>query len=301
MGFAALSAAGFPAGISISQIGVWERGYDDVGDSATSTPIPVVARDVNTNGVFDAGDAITFYARNLRDRVGPASIENRYSYANVYWLTWTGAAAAVPDSISGVIADPSPALPTSFQDTIHLEQNQRLMTWPNTYGGVPDRKRRVHVLDRRLRSGPVQHLDPVRPPRRIGAVPDPSAGTRARKGTTHRLNIFYQSSTGATDTLAASHDFFGREIYLLDTGFTHSRLPHRGRNEPLPSHGIRAVLSGATFFPGSIAFLDWVDVTYSRLYVADLNRLEFTSGATAGIVGAARRGIHAARRSRSMT
>src|SRR5207237_6037862 len=60
--FAAMSAAGFPAGISIAQIGVWERGYDDAGDSATSTPIPVVARDGNANGLFDAGDAITFYA-----------------------------------------------------------------------------------------------------------------------------------------------------------------------------------------------------------------------------------------------
>ncbi|TMQ57829.1 MAG: hypothetical protein E6K76_09520, partial [Candidatus Eisenbacteria bacterium] len=135
--YASMAAAGFPAGVSISQIGVWERGYDDVGDSATSTPIPVVTRDANANGVFDSGDAITFYARNLRDRVGPLSIENRYAYANVYWLTWTAASAAVPDSISGVISDPSPAMPTSFLDTIHLEQNSFIMPWPNSSVGTP--------------------------------------------------------------------------------------------------------------------------------------------------------------------
>src|SRR5947208_14300790 len=132
-----VAAAGFPAGGSISQIGVWERGYDDVGDSATATPITVVTRDANANGVFDSGDAITFYARNLRDRVGPLSIENRYAYANVYWLTWTAASAAVPDSISGVVSDPSPAMPTSFLDTIHLEQTSFIMPWPNSSVGTP--------------------------------------------------------------------------------------------------------------------------------------------------------------------
>jgi len=281
--FAALSAAGFPAGVSISQIGVWERGYDDVGDSATSTPIPVVARDNNSDSLFDAGDAITFYARSLRDRVGPQSIENRYSYANVYWVTWTGAAAAVPDSIPGGLVNPSPALPTSFQDTIHLEQNQRLMTWPNNTAGSPAEN--VEYLfwtdgsdpDQFNTSIPFVHPD-ASAPARI------QARYQGKEGTTHRLNIFYQSSTGTTDTLAANHDFFGREIYLLDTGFT---IPGShigpGANRYLHTGFVR-FSSGPNFFPGSIAFLDWIDVTYSRLYMADANRLEFTSGSTAGIV-----------------
>jgi len=280
--FASLAAAGFPAGISISQIGVWERGYDDVGDSATSTPIPVVARDNNSDSLFDAGDAITFYARNLRDRVGAQSIENRYSYANVYWVTWTGAAAAVPDTISGVIAA-SPALPTSFQDTIHLEQNQRLMTWPNNTVGSPAEN--VEYLFWTDGSDPDQFNTSI-----PFVHPDASAPFRIRaryqgkEGSTHRMNAYYQSSTGATDTLATSHDFFGREIYLLDTGFT---IPGShigpGTNHYLHTGFVRFP-SGSTFLPGSLSFLDWVEVTYSRLYIADSNRLEFTSGSTAGIV-----------------
>jgi hypothetical protein len=282
VGFAALSAAGFPAGVSISQIGVWERGYDDVGDSATSTPIPVVARDGNSNGVFDAGDAITFYARKLRDRVGPQSIENRYSYANVYWLTWTGSAAVVPDSISGVIADPSPALPTSFQDTIHLEQNQRLMTWPNNTVGSPTEN--VEYMfwtdgsdpDQFTTSIPFVHPDALAPFRI-------RARYQGKEGTTHRMNVFYQSSTGTTDTLAANHDFFNRDIYLLDTGFTIPGAHIGGGTNHYLHTGFVRFNSGPTFFPGSIAFLDWVDVTYSRLYIADSNRLEFTSGSAAGV------------------
>jgi len=280
--YATLSGAGFPAGISISQIGVWERGWDDTGDSATSTPIPVVARDNNTNGVFDAGDAITFYARNLRDRVGPLSIENRYAYSNVYWLTWENTAAATPDSISGVIAG-SPAVPTSFLDTIHLEQNPRVMTHPNATAGSPPEN--VEYMFWTDGQDPDQFNTSI-----PFAHPDVSApfGIRARyqgkENQTHRLSIFYQSSTGITDTLALNHDSFGRDIYLLDTGLTiPGSLIGPGTNRYLHEGFVR-FSSNPTFFPGSQAFLDWIDVTYSRLYVADGNRFEFTSGSTAGIV-----------------
>jgi hypothetical protein len=280
--YASMSAAGFPAGVSISQVGIWERGYDDVGDSATSTPIPVVARDSNTNGFFDAGDAITFYARSLRDRVGPLSIENRYAYANVYWLTWNGVPAAVPDTITGVIAG-SPALPTSFQDTIHLEQNLRLLTAPNTAAGSPPEN--VEYMFWTDGSDPDQFNTPI-------PFVHPDTGTpfriqaryQGKEGPTHRLNIFYQSSTGVTDTLAADHDFFNRDIYVLDTGFTiPGSLIGSGTNRYLHTGTVR-FSGGPTFFPGSLSFLDWVDVTYSRQYIADANRLEFTSGSATGLV-----------------
>jgi hypothetical protein len=280
--YATLAAAGFPASVLISQVGVWERGYDDMGDSATSTPIPVVARDANTNGFFDTGDAITFYARNLRDRVGPLSIENRYSHANVYWLTWTGAAAAVPDTISGVISDPAPAMPASFLDTIHLEQNPYMMPWPNSTVGTPQEN--VEYMFWTDGSDPDQFNTAI-----PFLHPDASAPFRVqaryqgRPNTTHRLNIFYQASTGVTDTLATNRDFFDKEIYFLDTGFT---IPGThigpGSNQYLHT-GFARVSGNPTFFPGSLSELDWIDVTYARLYIADANRLEFTSGSTTGV------------------
>ncbi len=280
--FATLSAAGFPANVTISQVGVWERGYDDVGDSATSTPIPVVARDANTNGFFDAGDAITFYARNLRDRVGPLSIENRYSHANAYWLTWNATPAAVPDSIPGVISDPAPALPTSFLDTIHLEQNPYVMPWPNPTVGTP--KENVEYMFWTDGSDPDQFNTAI-----PFVHPDASAPFRiqaryqGKQGTTHRMNIVFQGSTGVTDSLAVNHDFFDRDVYLLDTGFT---IPgsHIGPGTNRYLHeGFVRFNSNPNFFRGSISFLDWVDVTYGRLYTADANKLEFTSGAGTGV------------------
>jgi hypothetical protein len=280
--YATLAAAGFPASVLISQVGVWERGYDDVGDSATSTPIPVVARDANTNGFFDTGDAITFYARNLRDRVGPLSIENRYSHANVYWLTWTSAAAAVPDTISGVISDPAPAMPASFLDTIHLEQNTYLMPWPNNTVGTPQEN--------------VEYLfgtDGAEPDQYVSTIPflDPDTAVpfrvqaryQGRANITHQLDIFFESSNGAKDTLALDYTFFGQEVYLLDTGFTiPGNLIGAGTNR-YTHEGMGRFSGSPDFVQGSRAPLDWVDVTYSRLYAARGNRLEFTSGSATGV------------------
>ncbi len=283
--YASLSAAGFPPNITISQIGVWERGYDDVGDSATSTPIPVVARDANLNGTFDAGDAITFYARNLRDRVGPLSIENRYAYANVYWLTWTSAAAAVPDSVTGVIADPSPALPISFQDMIHLEQNLNILASPNRSAGIPDEN--------------IEHLfwtDGFAPDQFATTIPftDPDTNSAFRiqaryqgkqpssGSTVHRLFISFQGS-GAPDVLANNVTLFGQDIYLLDTGFTIPGGHIAAANNQYTHVGTHPSSDGSTFIDGSNALLDWVDVTYSRKYLARANVLEFTSGTAAGV------------------
>jgi len=281
--YATLSAAGFPTGVSIAQIGVWQRGYDDVGDSATSTPIPVVARDANTNGTFDAGDAITFYAQNLRDRLGPASIENRYSHANVYWLTWTGSTASVPGTISGVIADPSPAMPVSFYDTLHLEQNNHIMPWPNSTIGSPSENVEYMFwtdgFDPDQFSTPIPFVHP-----NTDSLFRIQSRYQGKAGPTHAMDIVFKGSSSPPDTLASKHLFYGQDIYVLDTGFS---IPgsHIGNGSNAYQHyGFAQFGGNPTFIPGSYSFLDWVDVTYSRRFIADQNRIEFTSGSAAGIV-----------------
>jgi hypothetical protein len=277
--YAALAAAGFPPGITIANVGVWERGWDDTGDTATATPIPVAARDANTNGVFDAGDAITFYARNLRDRFGAGSLENRYSYANVYWLSWTASPAATPDTIPGVIPAPSPDMPTWFLDTIHLEQNNYLLASPNSLVGVPAE----NVEDFFWTTGydpdqfdtaiPFVNAD-VSQPFRI------QARYQGRNGSTHRLNIFFQHGA-VSDTLALFSTFFNQDVYVLDTGFS---IPG-SHIAPGSSHyrhtGERS--GGGPFLSGSFAWLDWIDVAYARQFVATGNSLSFSTGNAAGV------------------
>lgn len=282
--FATLAGAGFPSGIAINSITVTESGYDDVGDSAVVTTIPVVARDNNFNGTFDASDAITFYARSLRDRVGAASIENRYTDTNVYWLTWGSGTAAVPGTITGLIPDPSPAMPTSFLDTIHLEQNQFMLPAPRpaatppfeavdyffwTNGGpdVPD------AFD-----SPIQFIDPdVTQPFRIRSY------YQGQNNSAHRLSIYYQSSSGVTDTLVSNQIFFNQETYLLDTGFTIPGAFIGNGTNHYRHFGDRQTISGGPFIQGSKASLNWIDFTYSRRYVAPGGMLQFTSAGVGGI------------------
>jgi peptidase C25-like protein/flagellar hook capping protein FlgD len=276
--FAAMSGAGFPSGIPINTITLSQRGYDDVGDSATVTPIPVVTRDNNFNGVFDAQDLVTFYAQSLRDRNGAGSVENRYTDANCYWLTWQATPAAAMDSISGNIPGPA-TTPTSFLDTIHMEQDLLMLSspstvvasppeavdyffWTNGNQDVPD------VFDQ-----PIPFVDPdVSQPFRIRSY------YQGQNNVNHRISAFYQSSSGVTDTIARNHTFFNQDTYLLDTGSTIPGSHIGGGTNRYRHVGEGQSPSGGPFGNGSRAWLDWVEVTYSRLYKPQNFVLQFNSG-----------------------
>ena len=287
--YATLAAAGFPPGIAIATISVSQRGYDDGADAPTEAAIPVVARDVNGNGTFDAGDAITFYARSLRDRVGAASIENRYTSTNVYWLTWSASPAASPDSTSGVIAG-SPITPTSFLDTIHLEQNQYLLAPSNPDVTSPP-EAVPYVFWTRGSEDDVNDVFETTIP---FVDPDPSQPFRIRSyyqgqnASVHRLSLFFRSSTaGVIDTIGVDRTFFNQDVFLFDTGLTipGSHIgPSTGLGNRYAHVGTRQSLTGSVWIPGSHAWLNWVDVTYPRLYHAVANRLEFGSGTALGLV-----------------
>jgi len=281
--YASLASAGFPAGISIAKIGVWERGYDDAGDNATATPIPVAARDANSNGLFDAGDAISFYGRTLLDRVGPGSIENRYAEANVYWLTWTIANAAATDSISGVIADPSPVTPTWFYDVERLEQDNYLLSSPDQFSGSPPE----NISYMFWTNGNFNDDDFTTPLALFDVEPGQTYRFRARyqgqTGSTHRLQMFLTGSGGVTDTLANGALFAGQEVFFYDSGFNLSS-DHLGTGAATYHHvGTRQVPSGGGFIIGSAAWLDVLEVTYPRKFAAHTDYLAFNSGTTTGI------------------
>ncbi|HEU4725517.1 MAG TPA: C25 family cysteine peptidase, partial [Candidatus Eisenbacteria bacterium] len=285
--YATLAAAGFPAGISIAKIGLWERGYDDALDQPTATPIPVVARDGNGNGVFDAGDAVSFYGRHLRDRVGTGSIENRYADANVYWLTWTLADAAAADSVSGVIANPTPVTPTWFNHVERMEQDNFLLSAPDPFGGTPAEN--IPYTFWTFGYSDLSLSDDVftTPLPIFDVQPGQSYRVRARyqgqTGSLHRLQMFVNGSSGVTDTLSNGFTFFGQEVFFYDSGFNFSS-DHLGSGTNTYRHvGTRQVPGGSTFILGSAAWLDVIEVTYPRKYLARSNYLAFNSGTTPGI------------------
>jgi peptidase C25-like protein/flagellar hook capping protein FlgD len=286
--YTTLSAAGFPPGIPIATIGVTQRSYDDVADVPTETSVAVVARDANGNGTFDSGDAIAFYARSLADRLGATSIENRYTSTNVYWLTWSGANAAAADSVSGAIAG-SPITPSSFLDTIHLEQNRYLLSAPSP--GVTSPPEAVPYIFW-TRGDDLDNNDVFETT--IPFVdPDPTKPFRIRSyyqgqnNFQHHLDLFYQSSAGVTDTLGLNRAFFHQDVYVFDSDFTipGSHMgPNTGPGNRYRHVGTRQPPDGGDISPGSRAWLDWVEVTYPRLYRAVGNSLTFGSGTALGLV-----------------
>ncbi len=283
--YTTLAAAGFPSGVSIAKIGVWERGYDDTGDFPTSTAIPVAARDANSNGFFDAGDAISFYARGLRDRVGTGSIENRYTDANAYWLSWTGSDAIAADSTSGVIATPTPVTPTWFNDIVRMEQDNYLLSAPDPFGGTPPENVPYTFWTNGNSDFNNDVFTTALP--LVDVEPGQSYRVRARyqgqTGSLHRLQMFVNGSSGATDTLSNGFTFFGQEVFLYDSGFNFPS-DHLGSGTSSYRHvGTRQVSGGSTFILGSAAWLDVIEVTYPRKFIARSNYLAFNSGTTPGI------------------
>jgi hypothetical protein len=283
--YASLAAAGFPAGIGIAKVGVWERGYSDAGDSAIAADIPLVRRDANSNGVFDAGDAVSFYGRKLLDRVGIGSIENRYTDANVYWLTWTAADAAAPDSVSGVIADPSPVQPAWFYDVTRLEEEHYLLAAPDPYSGTPPEN--IPYMFWTSGNSDVNNDDFTTSLPLVDVQPGQTYRFRARyqgqTGSIHRLQMFLNGASGATDTLANGIIFVGQEVLLYDSGFNlpSDHLAGAGSNN-YRHVGTRQVNGGNSFILGSAAWLDVIEVTYPRKFVARSNYLAFNSGTTTG-------------------
>jgi hypothetical protein len=158
-----------------------------------------------------------------------------------------------------------------------------MMPWPSTTVGTPEENVEYFFwtdgAEPDVFDATIPFLDP-----------DPSnpfrvqARYQGRANITHQLDIYFQSSSGTTDTLATAHQFFGEEVYLLDTGFT---IPgsHIGAGTNRYNHVGMCRFSGSpSFVDGSRSPLDWVDVTYSRRYLARGDRLEFTSGSTNGVV-----------------
>ncbi|HET9952807.1 MAG TPA: C25 family cysteine peptidase [Candidatus Eisenbacteria bacterium] len=284
--YASLAAAGFPAGIGIAKVGVWERGYSDAGDSATAAAIPVARRDANSNGVFDAGDAVSFYGRKLLDRVGTGSIENRYADANVYWLTWTSADAAAPDSVSGVIADPSPVQPGWFYDVTRLEEEHYLLAAPDPFSGSPPEN--IPYMFWTSGNSDVNNDDFTTSLPVFDVQPGQTYRFRARyqgqTGSVHRLQMFVNGAAGVTDTLANGIIFVGQEVLVYDSGFNLSSDHLAGAGNNTYRHvGTRQVSGGNTYIIGSAAWLDVLEVTYPRKFVARSNYLAFNSGANPGI------------------
>ncbi|MFN8176732.1 MAG: C25 family cysteine peptidase [bacterium] len=144
LSFATLSAAGFPAGIPVGQVSVYQREFDlaNVDDVATPAAslfkvdsVRVLLRDRNSNGVFDAGDGVIFWGRSFRDQwmTSGWESEDRYDTRNYVWVRVDGAGGARMPSRPGVVPTGVDSL-TSTPSMVHREEDQRYTPYPGDFG-----------------------------------------------------------------------------------------------------------------------------------------------------------------------
>jgi hypothetical protein len=125
--FEQLSRRGLPAAIATDRLALAERRYVDGADTTNFARdlLPIEVSDSNQNAVFDAGDAITFFGRSYRDRVGADPYLMRYTEENVVWLSWNGEveSPARLSSRPGWLDDPVAPAAASFPDTFRFEED----------------------------------------------------------------------------------------------------------------------------------------------------------------------------------
>ncbi|MGH2571374.1 MAG: hypothetical protein ACRDGR_09120, partial [bacterium] len=142
--FDALAAAGFPSGISVNDVEVYQRSFDlDAVDEPlvpaeslfVRIPVPVWVRD--GDGVFGPGDGLVLYGLSFRDRwmTSPYEHEDKYDARNFVWVRIAPGGARMEltrqgGSLSGAPADSLLSTPT----TVHREDDRRYYLHP------PDQK-----------------------------------------------------------------------------------------------------------------------------------------------------------------
>ncbi|HMB70198.1 MAG TPA: C25 family cysteine peptidase [bacterium] len=102
--FADLAAAGFPGGVPVAEVSVYQRSFDmdSVDDAAVpaadlfaAVPVPVLVRD-DGNGVFDGSDSILLYGRSFRDQwmTSGWEHEDKFQTDNFYFVRRDAAGGA---------------------------------------------------------------------------------------------------------------------------------------------------------------------------------------------------------------
>jgi hypothetical protein len=129
--YAALSAAGLPASIPVGQIFIYRDEFiEGDPDSIDMREASILVRDANSNGLFDAGDEIVFYARDFYAEFGARWTQDLFFNRNVYWLSWGEGEHARMAETDGWPDLESPGQPTHYTETMHFEEDLSFVQFP---------------------------------------------------------------------------------------------------------------------------------------------------------------------------
>lgn len=144
LSFASLAAAGFPPGVPVGQVAVYQRRFDlaDVDDALVSAAnlfvkieVPALLRDRNGNGAFDAGDGILFWARSFRDQWMTSGWEHEdlFDKRNFVWVRIDPAGGARMTTRPGAVPTAADSL-ASTPSTVFREEDRRYTQYPPDMG-----------------------------------------------------------------------------------------------------------------------------------------------------------------------
>ena len=127
-----LAAAGFPAGIPISELSVHRHEFVGYGSPPYVTvELPIeVEEGPNRNGTFDSGDRIDVWVQNWAERSRASFAQRGWGDAEVVYVTYKPAGTGLPIGLrSGWRATTPPVLP-SYPWSQHWERNFYYFQFP---------------------------------------------------------------------------------------------------------------------------------------------------------------------------
>ncbi len=307
--FAALAAAGFPSGVPIAQVGLYQRTFDidSVDDPGTAAAdlfvpltVPVIARDRNSNGTFDASDGLVFFGRSVRDQwlVSGWEHEDRYDTRNFVWARIDPAGGARMATRAGAVPTATDSL-ASTPFTLFREEDREYTQYPGDFGpGRDDFEAEFFYWNSHRTSTGGPDGWPMSDPFAIQDLVPGAAGTlRARVCPTGRpLN----SSFNNVLTFSMNGTQVGQRTF-----FNNSSAIYQANPSPMPATVIpTAVLNTYAIPPGilleganTFSFLgksyqgsgtstpffnarflfDWYEVIYPRQLVARADQLQLST------------------------
>jgi hypothetical protein len=133
LGYGMLASLGFPAGVAVGDIMVYRDTFAEGSpDPVEMEESAIEVADNDANGVFSAGDTVSFYALDFYDQFGRRDGADYFFDKNVYWLSWSAGERRRMESRSGWREGVSPQTPAYFTDIIHEEEDVSFVNFPPT-------------------------------------------------------------------------------------------------------------------------------------------------------------------------
>jgi hypothetical protein len=271
LNYSDLENAGFASLPAVADVAVYQRSFDRVAqDPFVETPLPVVVVDADSDGLFDAGDYVLFYARSFADEFLLNGWEDRYGTLNAYWFAVDPTLAARMDSRPAWHDWTGVTPPSSFRDTLRFEEDVYFDASP------PADALDFYTWTFSIPDPPL--TDDYRLPFSIHDI-DPAGEVRLRaryhggQASVHTVNVSIVDGASRENQVGV-FQFEGITYTMASAIYQSGAISPSFFTDGANRLRVVGNRTGAD--------LDWFEFAYSRDYAAADGRLAFTNGGASG-------------------